>query len=123
LCSAPRGLCGCHCGGFGNNFWPSCHAANCALISSWAMASVLKGPSVSCRPLPHVTTTYQRPSALFRAYELGGEARSVCLSIQSATAAHVKNITQIAAAQSEKNHTIESKTNTSYRFIRPPVTN
>ena len=27
--------------GFRNSFWPSCHAANCALMSSWATASVL----------------------------------------------------------------------------------
>jgi hypothetical protein len=31
----------CYRGGFRNNFWPSCHAANCALMSSWATASDL----------------------------------------------------------------------------------
>jgi len=31
----------------------------------------------------HVTATFQKPSAFFRAYEIGGESRSVWLSIQS----------------------------------------
>jgi hypothetical protein len=51
-------------------------------MCSWATASVLKGPSCSFRPLSHVTATYQKPSAFFRAYEIGGETRSVLLSIQ-----------------------------------------
>jgi hypothetical protein len=43
----------------------------------------LIGPSRSFRPLPHVTATYQEPSAFFRAYEIGGETRSVLASMQS----------------------------------------
>jgi hypothetical protein len=39
------------------------------------MASVLYGPSCSFRPLSHVTATYQKPSAFFRGYEIGGETR------------------------------------------------
>jgi hypothetical protein len=35
-----RSRCG-YCGGFRNSFRPSCQAANCALMSSWAAASVL----------------------------------------------------------------------------------
>ena len=31
----------CYRGGFRNSFFPSCHAANCALMSSWAAASDL----------------------------------------------------------------------------------
>lgn len=31
----------------------------------------------------HVTATYQKPSAFFRAYEIGGETRSALLSMQS----------------------------------------
>jgi hypothetical protein len=41
------------------------------------------GPSCSFRPLPHVTATFRKPSVFFRAYEIGGESRSVWLSIQS----------------------------------------
>lgn len=76
-----RSRCPCYRGGFTNNFWPSCHAANCALMCSSAAASVLNGPSCSFRPLPHVTATYQKPSAFFRACATGGKTRSV--SIQS----------------------------------------
>ena len=68
---------------FRNNFWPSCHAANCALMCSSAAASVLRGPSCSFRPLPHVTAIYHELSAFFRAYEIGGATRSVLSSIHS----------------------------------------
>jgi hypothetical protein len=63
-------------GVFRTNIWPSCHASNCVLMRSSAAASVLKGPRRSCRPLPHVTATYQKPSPPSRTYAIGGETRS-----------------------------------------------
>jgi len=40
-----------------------------------------------------------------------------------APTAHVKKITQMAAAQSKKNHTIETHKSTSSRSIHPPKLN